>query len=191
MTKPSESQETEKYPWWNRFLKEGETLYSFMRDNFETMIDANHIRHFDIIHGVVLSELFSLKNDHISSIEEQLVLWIRNEHICGRLFDRVYWTPFSDAESVLDMFLGYRKFFTYREGSKEHFLQLALEKSCRWDSACTECAMGLSGPISPQVPHFTAAYYGWKEGDSDYLQPCGNLIINPNDMKIPEKYWDI
>ena len=163
---------------WKRFLVEGDNLYNYMINNFENMFDENTIKYFCIVNGIYrnIKDTDKLTEEYGDEIEKELIPWIRNELKEGRLFDKTLWKPFRNQCQLLDMYYGYRILFTY----KEYIFQLAVEDYCDFyennnkridDRAC-----------------FVLALYGWKDKDSDMLQPYNDSVI-PNDNIMPQKHW--
>lgn len=171
-----------KYPWWERFLKEGAELFTYMKENYGAMFENQNILHFCIISGDFRATLSDIDDSYIDAIEKELISWINREKDNGRLFESNNWTPFSDPETVFDMFLGYRYMFVYTIKNKQYYFQLILDKYC---IDCDYCERDGDGAI-----HFSLAYYGWNDGTQTKLQPYNTYEIKEDNM-IPEKYWHI
>jgi hypothetical protein len=74
------------------------------------------------------------------------------------------------------MYLGYRKLFRYRH----YIFQLSMESKYSKSNYIE----------SVIIPHFCLALYGWKEDNSDMLQPYGDTII-PIDNIMSQEHWEI
>ncbi len=162
---------------WKRFLEEGEILYNYMITTFEKMFDGNTIKYFCIINGIYrnIKDTDNITEEYGNEIEQILIPWIRKEHQEGRLFDKTLWKPFRNQIQLLDMYYGYRILFTY----KEYIFQLAIEDYCDFDE---------NNKRIDDRACFLLALYGWKENDSNMLQPYKDSII-PDDNIMPEEHW--
>jgi hypothetical protein len=167
---------------WNRFLQEGEILFEYMTQNFETFFDGDSkLSHFNVrdagIYDIGSQEVLE-KYD--LEIQKKLSVWIRNEYDSGRLFVKTDWKPFRDAYDMTYAYLGYRRLFQF----KQYYFQLAIESEC----ARLDCEWCPNDDYYMRCEHFSVELYGWKNEDSNMLQPDGDEQI-PHDLIITEKRW--
>jgi len=164
---------------WNRFVEEGEELYNYMIDNFNNMIDGESIKHFDIVYGPyhTIKYIFDIKEKYFNDIHKEIIPWIKKEFDSKSLFKYNNWIPFRDQDAMVDMFLGYRKLFQY----KEYFFQLTMLSQCD-KLKCNDCNI----EELTLYKHFGLALYGWKEGNT--IQPDNLFTLNEDNI-MPDKYW--
>jgi hypothetical protein len=173
---------------WERFLKEGEALHTILTTNFDSLIDGNTIKHFFIIEGMYRSianvDLIAIEMG--DDIEKALLPWIKKEYEEGRLIDKTLWRPFHDATSIVTMYYGYRKLFRY----DKYIFQLAMETDCIADICeyCNPTDDLTPWRLSENGQHFSLSLYGWKDDDSNMLQP-GKYTVIPEDDIMPDKDW--
>ena len=165
---------------WDKFLKEGDGLFVWMTQNYETMIDGDKIKHFDIRYGTYLvmdeEEEIKVKLLYGDEIQKEIIPWIKNEYESGRLFEKTNWKPFRDQYLLTHMYFGYKYTFKF----KNYYLQIALDSAC---GICEYCKKSMSRI------HFELALYGWKEDNKEKIQP-DNEVILPTDNIMPEWYWN-
>ena len=163
---------------WDRFLIEGDNLYNYMISNFENMFDGNTIKYFCIINGIYrnIKDTDKITEDYGEEIEKELVPWIKKELREGRLFNKELWKPFRNQSQLLDMYYGYRMLFNY----KEYYFQLAIEDYCDFDE---------NNKRIDDRACFLLALYGWKNNNSNMLEPYNDSII-PEDNVMPERHWN-
>jgi hypothetical protein len=174
---------------WDRFLAEGDALHTILTTNFESLFDGNKIKHLFMINGMnrSIKDTAEMTNEMSDDIEKELLPWIKKEHEAGRLFDRALWRPFHDSSIISTMYYAYRKLFKY----DKYIFQLAMETYCEAD-ICEYCNP-TDDDITPwrrneNSPHFSLALYGWKDDDSNMLQPNKYTVIPEDDM-MPEEDW--
>jgi hypothetical protein len=162
---------------WDRFLIEGDILYEYMTNNFENMFDENTIKHFCIINGIYrnIKDTDKMTEEYGVEIEKELIPWIREELKEGRLFNKELWKPFRNQCQLLDMYYGYKILFNF----KEYYFQLAIEDYCDFDE---------NNKRIDDRACFLLALYGWKNSNSNMLEPYNDSII-PEDNIMPEKHW--
>ncbi len=173
---------------WNKFLVEGDRLYDVLVKNFENMIDGDLVKHFDIRDGIYrcIADTKQIEETDGIEIQKQLVPWIRNELKEGRLFDKNNWKPFRNQHQLIDMHYGYKILFVY----KHYYFQLGIESFCEADE-CKYC--GHTKDIyfeehEDNSEHFLLALYGWKNKDSDELQPSKKVSLTPDNI-MPHRHW--
>lgn len=165
---------------WDEIIKEGDTIFDYMTENFESFFDGETVKHFNIIPGLYTSfgHTDDITEKYEKDIQKELHVWIRNELIDGNLFQKSNWKPFRDPSMYTCIYVGYRKFFIFRE----YYFQLAIEPECSDCSKCIYCIQN-ENPI-----HFELVYYGYKEKDeNNKLQPFGYITVLNN--IVPEDYW--
>lgn len=164
--------------YWDRFLLEGEELFNYMIHNFDTMLDGDIVKHFDIRSGHYGydTEADEINEKYAVDIQKNMVKWIKNEFEENKLFDKNNWKPFRDQDLLNYMYLGYRKMFQY----KQYYFQLAIENMC---GICDYCKIK-----NEDRTHFELALYGWKDENSEKLQPYDSFV-NLCDNMMTEKYW--
>jgi hypothetical protein len=170
---------------WNNFIIEGDILYDHMINNFESLFNENKIKHFNIRDGIYwyianTNRIYELYGDNI---QIELVPWIKKELEENRLFDRKLWKPFRDSYSISDMYYGYRKLFQY----KCYYFQLSLLTSCSLYE-CNICDLTDDKYCLENSKHFELALYGWKDDNSNMLQPIHKVEISTDNM-MHEKHW--
>ena len=153
---------------WNRLKREGETLYDYLIHNYDKLFDGDNIKHCYIRDGIYshIANTDEIYEKYGQDIQLELLPWIQNEFNENRIFDKTLWKPFRDSYTLYHMYLGYRKLFRY----KHYIFQLSME--------------------SVITPHFCLALYGWKEDNSDMLQPYRDTII-PIDNIMSQEHWEI
>lgn len=167
---------------WDRFLVEGEKLFKYMVENFESMFDVSMGRHFLILPDVHTSESHSdeIMEMYEQDIQKELVIWIKDQEKNTQLFIEKNWKPFRDPKTFTSMNLGYNKLFQY----KQYFFQLGIIS----DVCDTNCCM--IDDINKNIIHFVLMYYGWKENENDKtLSPYNHIEILPGNF-LSEKYWN-
>jgi hypothetical protein len=182
----------QKYEWedeksvWERMIDKGEILYKYMINNFETLFDGtSKIKHF---HNKFWMNGYTEYPDHIEAttddkLQSELISWIRNEHKSGDLFIYENWKPFRDPYAAVPMYMGYKKWFEY----KDHYLHLGIAVDCYNHDFCDDC----ENNTYPDPPiHFEVIMYGWKEEGKVKLQPFENVTI-PTDNLMPQWYWEM
>lgn len=168
---------------FDRFLKEGYQLFDYMINNFDNMLLAEAINHFDIRYGLyVLMDESDIFREHYGlSIQNQLAQWIRQEYNQGRLFNKELWRPFRDQYHMTSMYFGYRKMFFYKAADGLNYcLQLALEADCEnLCPTCDDCCDNI---------HFGLMFFGYRDNDKK-LHPYNIVEISDEDMMIG-RFWD-
>jgi len=165
---------------WKEFLIEGDLLFNYMYNNFNNMFNNESlINLFDIRparYEICIEDIIG--EDEYIPIQNELILWIKNENIEGRLFNKALWKPFRDQQTFTSMYLGYRIIFCY----KQFYFQLSISSQCWNYTFCND--------TSKNSIHFELSLYGWKIKDNEMLQPDNKSIIF-EDKLIPQFYWDI
>jgi hypothetical protein len=171
--------------FWDEFLMEGDMLFNYMKDNFETMFDGDtSIKHFNIRGGIyqlleeaedVFQETIKLK--YGNDIQTKLICWIKDELKSNRLFEKTLWKPFRNQELLTHMYFGYRQMFQYNQ----YYFQLALERKC---GECEYCE------TEESTIHFDLAIWGWKDESCETLLPYKEVTI-VSDNRMPERYWNM
>jgi hypothetical protein len=165
--------------FWDRFLIEGDQLYDYMIKNYENMFDGKLIKHFTIRDGIYgySDDTIKINEKYGIDIENQLIGWIQKEFNEKRLFQKIDWKPFRDQFNLSSMYFAYRKLFQYRN----YYFQFIMETNCTIDN-CKYCE-------NDEIrSHFGLAIYGWKDDNSEILQPTENIKI-PKDNIMPEIDW--
>ncbi len=167
---------------WPCLVKEAEQSYEYMIHNYNDMFDGDTIKHFDIryVSNLAMKCAGDLREDCYDDIHKEVLPWIRNEHESGRLFEHANWKPFIDNWTINDVYLGYRKLFTY----KKYYFQLGVNNGL-WDHEpdCKYCKN------NEEVIHFELELYGWKDETSEMIQP-GNKFKTIIDNLMPELDWN-
>jgi hypothetical protein len=175
---------------WDRFLVEGDALYTILTTNFDSLFDGNKIKHFYLIDGIYRSikDTAEMTNEMGDDIQKDLVPWIKNELKEGRLFDKTLWRPFRDNNAVITMYHGYKKLFKY----KEYIFQLAMETDCIADICeyCNPTDDLTQWRPSENGQHFSLSLYGWIDDNSNMLKPYDQVMI-PEDYMMPDIHWNI
>jgi hypothetical protein len=163
---------------WERFLKEGDELFNYMTNHFKDMFDGDIPKHFNIRFENV-SDLGSIevKEKYGNEIQNEFIPWIQKEFIDNQLFKKTFWKPFRDKYTFIDMYLGYRILFPFRE----YYFQLAIDSYCSIHN-CIYCSNDIDSI------HFELVLYGWKEDGSEMLQPDNDAIVYPDNI-MPDLYW--
>jgi hypothetical protein len=162
---------------WDEFLEEGEILYNYMINNFEKMFDGDNIKYFSIINGIYrnIKDTDKMTEEYGNKIEKKLIPWIKQEFEEGRLFNKELWKPFRNQSNLVDMYYGYKILFQY----EEYYFQLAIEDYCDFDE---------NDKRIDDRACFLLALYGWKNNNSNMLQPYNDSII-PFDNTMPNEHW--
>ena len=166
---------------WKELVKEGETLFTYMTNNFDSMFDGkSRIKDFDIENGVFGLGKFTdeIKEKHFDSIQTNLITWIKKEFDTNELFNNNNWKPFRDPELITWMFLGYKKMFQY----DKYMFQLTLNTYCNNEECECDYKKG------ENAKHFGLAFYGWIDERYTTLQPY-NIHTMSADMSMPAKVW--
>lgn len=167
---------------WDEFLTEGDRMFEYMIQNFNTMINTTnmYVKHFTIryegVHDLGTKEISKTYDDEI---QKELIPWIQNEYKSGRLFTKSLWKPFRDSYTLIDMYLGYRILFIF----KHYVFQLSMDEDCIPE----ECKYCDGNEIHI---HFELVLWGWKDTCDDYLKPYDMFHI-PSDKYMPEKQWSM
>jgi hypothetical protein len=170
----------------DEFLAQGNEMFEYMTRNYKSMFDGDSIlRHFDIRYGTysVIGYEKEIRKKYNDDIQKELIAWIQTEFKSGRLFDKSLWKPVRDAYDISDMFFGYTYFFQY----KEYYFQLALYYECLNCKYCKYC--DIDNETDEPTIHFELALYGWKNENSDTLQPANKICIL-HDNRVPESFWN-
>jgi hypothetical protein len=173
---------------WSSFLREGDILYNYLINNFEELFDGNKIKHFGFRDGLYrgVTNIDEMNDTYSIDIQNELIPWIKKELEENRLFKKELWKPFRDQYSLSDMYLGYRKLFQY----KHYYFQLAMETYCDLDE-CVYCGYTIDKPhyfYEKNSKHIKLAPYGWKNENSNMLQPLCKVEI-PSDNIMIERHW--
>ena len=164
---------------WKRFVEEGDILYNHMIKNFNNMIDGDSIKHFDVEFGPyhTIKYISDIKEKYFYDIHKEIIPWIKKEFDSKFLFEYNNWIPFRDQDAMVDMLLGYRKMFQF----KQYIFQLTMRSECD-NEECNNCKIG----ESRITKHFGVALYGWKEGN--IIQPDEIFTLSEDNI-MPDKYW--
>jgi hypothetical protein len=167
---------------WDKFLIEGDELFSYMIHNFNSMFDGEIIKHFRINYGAYMEVFGYESSDNIdemyrNDIQKELLPWIYKEFENKELFNKENWKPFRDTYCFTAMYLGYKKMFQY----KKYYFQLAIDKAC---GECPYC----ENKNTVYFEHFELKMYGWVDEKSDKLQPDDRVAIPPDNI-MPYEYW--
>ena len=174
---------------WDDFLIEGDELFDYMTQNFESMFDAeSKIKHFIIIDKRyrfwdIIDEI---NEKYQYDIQKELVPWIKSEFETNQLFEKTNWKPFRDLYQMSVMVLGYKKMFRY----KQYYFQLSLDNEYNEYNEYKETDQCVYCKNEEYFPYFVLALYGWKEDGHEKLQPDDDAII-PSDNIMPMWYWKI
>lgn len=164
---------------WDKFVEHGKKLYSYMINNFDSMLDLNSIRHFDIrsqgVHDLGSQEV---KDEYGKDIEKELIEWIKIHHADNNLFNIDNWKPFRDRNSLVDSYLGYKILFRY----KHYFFQLVVDDECELDY-CNDCLNKLNSW------HFAVILYGWTEEGNKNTMPYNDPPVLDDNI-MPENDWN-
>lgn len=165
---------------WNNISAEANKSFEYMLHNYNTMLTDNLlVKHFTLldegVYDLGIKDIMKLYGDEI---EKEIGPWIQKEYESGRLFDKTVWKPFRDRYTLFDGYMGYKKMFIF----KNYFFQLIIHDTCVSDMCkfCNDYEV---------VNHFELAVIGWKEDNSNMLQPYGVDPI-PSDDIMPERYWN-
>ena len=167
---------------WDKFIVKGQELFDYMINNFNDMFDIDmKIKHFTLRDGGVYdlgTEEIMIK--HGTDIERELILWIYNEYNTNDLFNTNLWKPFRDDYIITDMYLGYRKLFTF----KEYYFQLIIENKCNSYDICEYCSN------NKFTYCFSLVLYGWKNNKEYKLQPYNRVNILDDNI-LPDNEWNL
>jgi hypothetical protein len=167
---------------WKSVAKEGNELFEYLIQNYYNMLDGeDKIKHFDVGFGWywLIGDAFKIKMKDSDEIQHELIPWIKREFNEGELFKKKNWKPFRNQDTIIYMFLGYKRLFQF----KHYYFQLTLSSDCENDTInCKYCQKEDYGN------HFGVALYGWKDINYDKLQPVNVLHILEDNM-IPESHW--
>ncbi len=168
---------------WDRFLIEGDELYNYMINNFDTMLTADSTNHFDIRYGIhhISIETDEFREKYARILQKELVTWIRLEHSEGRLFNKDLWKPFRDSHQLTTMYFGYKKMFHYiADDGNNYYLQLAMEDYCENICiTCDDCCDNI---------HFELIFFGYRDEENKF-QPLNVMHILDNNF-MSERYWN-
>jgi hypothetical protein len=167
---------------WDEHIIEGNKLFDYMTQNFESFFNGETVKHFNIIPGLYTSfgHTDDITEKYGEDIQKELIIWIKNELTNNNFFVKKDWKPFRDPSMYSCIYLGYRKLFTYRQ----YYFQVAVEPECSDRSKCIYCIQN-ENPI-----HFELVYYGYKEKEeNNKLQPFGYITVLNNN--VPEDFWNI
>lgn len=169
--------------YWSRFLEEGDELYNYLINNFNNMLTADIIKHFNIRYGVysLYPEMKEFRNKYGMNIQKELIEWIRLEYSEGRLFNKDLWKPFRDTHKMTSMYFGYKKMFHYiADDSNNYYLQLAVEQGC--EEECITCD-GNFDDI-----HFELIFFGYRDEENKF-QPFNIIEISDENMMVG-RFWN-
>jgi len=150
-------------PYIDRFIVEGEKLYQYMLEHFESMFNKDHtlifvdIRYFSDSCRDHVERVIDTYGDRIIHAYS---IWLLQEKENG-LFDKENWQIYRDRDEITDMYLGYRILFVYQQ----YYFQVS------YDSY-----------------FFVLGLYGWKDDSCEALQPDRRSIILSDHM-MPERDW--
>ncbi len=165
---------------WDIIARLADELFDYLLHNYDKLLDGDHtIKHFII--EEYLYDVFDFHDEFIESygdIQKALVPWIRNEFSYNELLNIDNWKPFRDQNARVDMFLGYRKLFKYRQ----YYFQLSFQKG----SQCTDCFYCKNGDSGV---YLGLMLYGWKDNNNDDIQPM-NFVNIPDDNWLPDSFWN-
>ena len=174
---------------WDRLVLEGETLYTYMINNYDKMFDGEKtIKHFGIAIGSIGfgDYVNEIKEKYHTDIQNELIPWIKKEIESNNLFQNKNWNTFRDPDILVWMFLGYRKMFQY----KQYIFQLSLDASCGYEFADVFCKYCSNKEYNSgeDTARFLLVFYGWKDEKYENLQPEDFLTIS-DDYLMPESFW--
>ena len=164
--------------YWKKCLEHGDKLFSYMINNFDSMLDSNSIKHFDIRHECVC-DLGSdeVKEQYGKDIEKELIHWIKTQYENKQLFNNNNWKPFRDKCIFTYSYLGYKILFRY----KHYIFQLIVESDCELHE-CNDCLNNLNRW------HFSLGIYGLTEEGNKNTMPYNDPPV-PDDNIMPENDW--
>ena len=163
---------------WDQFVMDGDILYDYLTTHFEDMFEpSGEIKKFDMRYMSYLSSGYyeGVMEECGEQVHQEIIPWIREEHQSGRLFTKENWKPFRDQLRFTTMYYGYRTLFCFHDF---FYFQLAVAKIVH-DK--------LEGGVETSID-FNVALYGWKDKDSDMIQPDDQVILQ-QDMAMPERHW--
>jgi hypothetical protein len=161
-----------------KLIKESDVMFNYMIEQYETIFNDNTIRCFEITSGTEhITCEDDLNNNCGIEIQRELIQWIEHERQKGDLFNKINWRPFYYYCYSDYMYLGYNKFFKY----KNYYFKLALEEGYM------ETKYIFKDNKYPVC--FGLILHGWKDPDHEMLQP-ENRAIPASDDIIPYYYWN-
>lgn len=174
---------------WDRLVLEGEALYEYMIHNYDKMFDSEtSIKHFGINKDSfgLYDCVREIKDKYHTDIQRELIPWIKKEIEDNDLFQNKNWNTFRDHYSILDMFLGYRKMFQY----KQYVFQLSIDKYCGYDHRDDICKYCDDEEYNSEedIARFFLVLYGWKDEKFQNLQPYNDFSISDDNL-MPESFW--
>jgi hypothetical protein len=166
-------------PWdWEACVKQGEESFEYMVNHFHDMFkgegEEKRIKELSMGYTDTYTNIYyeKIADEYYEEFEKLLVPWIYQEFESKRLLERSQWKLFRDAETFIDICMGYRKLFLH----KHYYFQLTIASYNRYDS------------ITKDNIYFELNLYGWKEENSDLLYPIKRVSI-PLDMMMPDLDW--
>jgi hypothetical protein len=171
---------------WDRFITEGDTLFTYLIEHFDRMISPENtrLRHFQIRDCGFTGprdEDDLVKEKYEATIETDLVPWILEEHATRRLLKKENWRPFRDNQLATSMYAAYKILFKH----ENYYFQLVMDDCCGVDhSTCPDCQAE-----GHDHPHFDLALYAWIDEDG-VQQPFEDVPI-PGCCTMPAKHWRI
>jgi hypothetical protein len=191
---------------WDRFLVEGEVLFEYMKNNFIDMFEGDtKIKYFNIRNEICydygsqeLNKVFG------KEIQKELVPWIKKELEDNRLFNNTLWKPFRDRYTLHDMYLGYRKLFSFRPNYDNYpdllesnilrpeinikgtyYFQLSIDAEC-YEDICMDCDNDITNMYNK---HFELVLYNWIDDKTNKLyHEKRSPILSDNLM--PQMSWE-
>ena len=150
-------------PYIDRFIVEGEELYQYMLEHFESMFNEYHTLIF-----VDIRYFSDSCRDHVKEVTDTCgddiiraySIWLLQEKE-KVLFNKENWQIYRNRDEITDMYLGYRILFVYQQ----YYFQVS------YDSY-----------------FFVLGLYGWKDESCEALQPDRRSIIL-SDHIMPERDW--
>ncbi len=168
---------------WDKFLLEGDILFKYMLRDFKSMINGHVIKDFEIEDSINrISIDIDVNNEfYKNDIQTLLISWIQKEYESGRFFEKKLWRPVRDWQCLSFYGLGYKILFQY----KNYYFQLCIDsyefiKQYEFDN---------KGINETNSVYFSLAFFGWKNEESDRLQP-GNKYCIPPDNAMPDVFWN-
>ena len=166
--------------YWDKFVEHGRKLFNYMINNFDSMIDLNRIKHFDIRNeGVCDLGSDEVKEKYGKNIEQELIEWIKKEYENKQLFNNDNWKPFRDQTLFIYSYLGYKILFRY----KHYIFQLVLDSDCELDD-CNDCLNNINRW------HLALTLYGWTEEGNENTMPYDREPVLEDNI-MPERWWNI
>ena len=198
---------------WDRFLVEGEVLFKYMKSNFDDMLDGDaKIKHFDIRDEVCYDYgSQELKQVFGTEIQKELVPWIKKEFEENRLFDNTLWRPYRDVYTLHDMYLGYRKLFSFRPNYDNYpdllesnilppeinikgtyYFQFSIDAECD-EETCNDCINNIynhnNNILKGYNKHFELVLYNWIDDKTNrlYFEKRSPIL---SDNLISQHKWE-